>query len=90
MRMYHGSPGNISKTMFQPGNVNVAVATYVTTQTRVKLHCYLSKLGRSVLYCDTDSVIYVQKVGKPPKVVTGDYLGDFTNELEEFVSGSFI
>jgi hypothetical protein len=25
-----------------------------------------------------------------PKVVTVDYLGDFTNELEEFSSGSFI
>jgi hypothetical protein len=47
-------------------------------------------LGRSVLYCDTDSDIYVQKVGEPPKVVTGDYLGDLTNELEEFGSGSFI
>ena len=42
--------------------VNVAVAAYVTTQHRRKLYKYLSKLGNSVLYCDTDSVIYIQNV----------------------------
>jgi len=46
-------------------NVNVTVAAYVTTQARLKLYGYLSKLGKSVLYCD--SVIYVQKVDEPPK-----------------------
>jgi len=35
-------------------NVNVAVSSYVTTQARLKLYEYLSKLGDSVLYCDTD------------------------------------
>ena len=34
-------------------NVNVAVAAYVTTQARLKLYGYLSKLGKSVLCCDT-------------------------------------
>jgi len=34
-------------------NFNVAVAAYVTTQARLKLYGYLSKLGKSVLYCDT-------------------------------------
>jgi hypothetical protein len=71
-------------------NVNVAVAAYVTTQARLKLYEYLSKLGDSVLYCDTDSVIYIQNVGEPLKVETGYYLGDLTDELEEFGSGSYI
>ena len=71
-------------------NVNVAVAAYVTTQACLKLYDYMSKLGESVLYCDTDSVIYVQKVDESPRVTTGDYLGDLTDELEEFGSGSFI
>jgi hypothetical protein len=35
-------------------NVNLSVAAYVTTQARIELYGYLSKLGRSVLYCDTD------------------------------------
>jgi len=47
-------------------------------------------LLKSVLYCDTDSVIYIQNVDEPPKVETGDYLGDLTDELEEFGSGSYI
>jgi hypothetical protein len=42
-------------------NVNVVFAFYVTTQARLKLYEYLSKLGKSVLYCDIDSVIYIKK-----------------------------
>ena len=71
-------------------NVNVAVAAYVTTQANLKLYEYLRELGESVLYCDTDSVIYIQNVDEPPKVHTGDYLSDLTDELEEFDSGSSI
>jgi len=42
------------------------------------------------LYCDADSVIFVQRDNDPPKVKTGDYLGNLTDELEEYSSGSFI
>jgi hypothetical protein len=35
-------------------------------------------------------VIYIRKVGEAPKVKTGDYLGDLTDELEEFGPQSFI
>ena len=44
----------------------------------------------TILYCDTDSVIYIQNVNEPPKFGTGYYLGDLTDELEEFDSGSYI
>jgi len=71
-------------------NVNVAFAGYVTTQARLKLYKYLSKLGESLLYCDTDSVIVIQKDNDPQKVKTGDYLGDLTDELEEYGSCSFV
>ena len=71
-------------------NVNVAIAAYVTTQARLKLYEYLSVLGESVLYCDTDSVIFVQKNNDAPRIKIGDYLGDLTNELEEYGSDSFI
>ena len=47
-------------------------------------------MGESVLYCDTNSVIFIQKVDEPPKVKTGEYLGHLTDDLEEFGSGSFI
>jgi hypothetical protein len=43
-----------------PGKkVNVAVAAYVTTEARLKLYEYLREFGSSVLYCDTDSSIFV-------------------------------
>jgi hypothetical protein len=71
-------------------NVNVPIGAYVTTQARLKLYEYLNRLGQSVLYCDTDSVVYVQKTPEPPKVAIGDYLGDLTDELEEYGSGSYI
>jgi len=49
-------------------------------------------LGERVLYYDTDSVIYLEEEGQPNPVL-GDYLGEFTSELDpddsivEFVSG---
>jgi hypothetical protein len=49
-------------------NVNVAVAAYVTTQARLKLYVYLSKLEQYILYCDTDVVNYVRNVDELPKV----------------------
>jgi len=34
------------------------------------------------MYCDTDSVIYIQPMGAgPPLIETGDKLGDITSEL---------
>jgi hypothetical protein len=50
-------------------------------------------LKEKAIYCDTDSVIYIQKCGQPPAVTCGDKLCYMTNELdpdeyiEEFVSG---
>ena len=49
-------------------NVNVAVATYLTTQARLKLCECLSKLGKSVLYCDPDSFISIRMWVNPPKL----------------------
>ena len=52
-------------------------------------------LGKRVLYFDTDSVVFLEDTDDPqqPQPVLGDYLGEFTNELDdgdyivEFVSG---
>jgi len=56
---------------------------------REKIIRVFEQIG-GLLYCDTDSVIYLQKVDEPPKVTKGHYLGDLTNELEEFGSGTFV
>jgi len=45
------------------------------------------------MYCDTDSVIYIQPRGETQMIETGDILGNMTSELRpseaisEFVSG---
>ena len=35
-------------------------------------------------------IIYIRNVDEAPKVQTGDYLGDITDEVKEFGSGSYI
>ncbi|KAL5010933.1 hypothetical protein ScPMuIL_013238 [Solemya velum] len=64
---------------------NVVIAAYTTAQARLKLYSYLQPLGRRVLYCDTDSVIFTICPGAwQPRLRV--YLGDLTDE----VSGSTI
>jgi len=82
------------KNAFVPldNKTNIYLATFTTCWARLKLYGVLDQLDQSVMYYDTDSVIYVTKPGEydPP---LGDFLGELTNELEgddyitEFVSG---
>ena len=59
---------------------NVIIAAYTTAQARLKLYSYLKLLGERVLYCDTDSVVFITSPGQqePP---LGVYLGDLTDEV---------
>ena len=74
-------------------HTNEFIGAYVKTGALLKLYTYLDALKEKALYCDTDSVIYIQKCGQPPAVTCGDKLGDMTSELgpdeyiSEFVSG---
>ena len=70
---------------------NVVIAAFTTAHARLKLYSVLEQLGERVLYYDTDSVIYVSKLGEP-EPETGVYLGELTDELDgdyitTFVSG---
>ena len=59
---------------------NLFVGIFTTAWARLELYNLLDLLGKSVLYVDTDSCVYVSKpVG--PKPATGDFLGDLTNEI---------
>jgi hypothetical protein len=58
---------------------NVVIAAFVTAQARLKLYEELLKLDKRVLYFDTDSIIYKKGEYEPE---TGDYLGQFTNEID--------
>jgi len=73
-------------------NLNIFVAAFTTCWARLHLYEALEPLGERVLYHDNDSVIYLGEPGQPNPIM-GDYLGEFTSELdpddyiEEFVSG---
>ena len=74
------------------GNSNIYIAMFTTCLARLKLYDALHLLQERVLYYDTDSVIFISRVGEPEPPL-GDYLGDFTDELgngdfiTKFVSG---
>ena len=74
-------------------HTNEVIGAYVTAGARIHLYRYLDRVGENVLYCDTDSILYVQPRDEPPLIDTGDNLGDMTSELKpgqyiaEFVSG---
>ena len=72
-------------------NTNIVLASFTTCWARLKLLTYLEKVGDRVLYYATDSIIYVSRPGEY-QIPLGDYLGEFTDELDgdfivEFVSG---
>ena len=57
------------------------IAAFVTCQARLKLFREMHKLGQRVLYFDTDSIFFISRPGEyEPKL--GDYLGEFTNEID--------
>ena len=74
-------------------HTNEVIGAYVTAGARIHLYKYVDRLQRRALYCDTDSVIYIQPTAEPPLVETGDSLVAMRSELkpglhiEEFVSG---
>ena len=64
----------------QSFNTNVTIAAFCTSWARLKLWSVMQKLGKRVLYHDTDSIIFSVKEGEyvPP---LGTYLGQLTDEL---------
>ena len=64
----------------QSFNTNVTIAAFCTSWARLKLWSVMQKLGKRVLYHDTDSIIFSVKNGEyvPP---LGTYLGQLTDEL---------
>jgi hypothetical protein len=74
-------------------HTNEVIGAYVYAGARIHLYSYLARLKQMVLYCDTDSVIYIQPDDQPTLIETGDSLGAMTSRLkqgfhiDEFVSG---
>jgi len=86
-----------SDEMAVPPFSSIAVAAHVTAQARLHLYSFLEVLGDRVLYCDTDSVFFIQGPNDA-SIEKGDFLGQMTDELDawpgayisEFVCGKKI
>ena len=70
-------------------STNLPIASFVTAQARLKLFGEMQRLGERVLYCDTDSIIYVSKENAYEPFL-GDFLGEFTNEIDPKESSHII
>jgi hypothetical protein len=63
-------------------HINEVIGAFVTAGARIHLYSYLNRLQNKTIYCDTDSVIYIQPSDAPPLDETGDRLGEMTSELK--------
>lgn len=80
----------VDKYTQSPSRSNFYLAAFVTAHARVRLHEMMRAVGeRSVLYCDTDSVVYVCPDGREG-LPTAPGLGNLTNELGEVRCVEFI
>jgi len=66
-------------------HTNEVIGAYVTAGARIHLYGFLDKLQEKALYCDTDSVIFLQPgpVCEPTLIKTGDNLGHMQSELKK-------
>ena len=55
-------------------DTNEIIAAFVACGGRMYLYAHLDKLVQRAMYCDTDSVIFIQKDVEPPPVQCGDAL----------------
>ena len=69
-------------------HLNIFIASFTTCLARLHLYEVMDKLGDRLLYSDTDSNVFVRRPGDSYQPPLGDFLGDFTNELEK--EGDFI
>jgi hypothetical protein len=61
------------------GHTNDILGSYVTAGARLKLYGYLDRLQERALYCDTDSILYVEKADEQPLITCAGNLGDMVS-----------
>ena len=72
--------------VFSDKKTSLVLAIFVTAYSRIKLCRSMLVAGSSVLYFDTDSLIYKHPSGLPT-IPTGNFLGDWESELKGDLSG---
>ena len=72
----------VSERVENRWDTNVFIAVFTASWARLELYKALEVLGERVLYMDTDSVIYYHESETDHGLSEGDYLGEFTDELD--------
>jgi len=81
--MWYGFPGSfLRRTRAELRHTNEVVGAFVTAGARFRLYTYLDRLQDKAIYCDTDSVLFIDPIDEPALVETGDNLGQMTLELK--------
>ena len=73
----------VDDSMSNPGNTSVVVAVFITAYARLPFLREMKLLhesGQEVLYCDTDSIIYVEKSNSYRPDI-GPFLGQLSDEI---------
>lgn len=60
-------------------DANIYIAALTTAYARIELYRKMHLVKERVVYCDTDSIVYIHKEGED--LETGPFLGELTNEL---------
>ena len=63
-------------------HTNEVIGAYGTAGARIHLYVFLVRLREIAIYCDTDSVIFIQPSAEPWLIATGDKLGDMQSVLK--------
>jgi len=66
-------------------HTNDVIGAYVTAGARIHLYGFLDRLQEKAIYCDTDSLIFIEPgpVCEPTLIKTGDNLGQMQSELKK-------
>jgi hypothetical protein len=65
-------------------STNIYIAIFTTAHARLRLYKYLEILDRRAMYCDSDSVIYIDDESEACKEIEkhkGNILGELTSEI---------
>ncbi|XP_055388005.1 uncharacterized protein LOC129616406 [Condylostylus longicornis] len=65
-------------------NQCLIVGAFTTAHARCLLYNEITKIGKNLLYCDTDSMIFVQHTDNEYDLKTGTLIGDLTNEFTSY------
>ena len=56
------------------------IGAYVTAGAKIHLYSFLDRLQEDAIYCNTDSLIFIQPSGELWQIATGDKLRDMQSE----------